>query len=90
AASLDADDVGALWATLRALLRAGERSGRITTIVPADRTRPPSRLRRDEALYVYRRQGLACRRCGATIEAWPLGGRRVFACPECQPPRPTG
>jgi len=90
APTLRDDDVEALWATLRELLRAGERQGRIVTIAAADRTRPPSRLRRDEALYVYRREGLPCRRCGTVVRAWPLGGRRIFACPGCQPPRPTG
>ncbi len=90
AAALGPDDVEALWATLRELLRTGERQGRIVTITPADRSRPPSRLRRDEAVYVYGREGLPCRRCGALIRSWPLGGRRVFACPDCQPPRPTG
>lgn len=76
--------VAQLWDRIRALLRRGERSGRIVTVEPGDRDRPPSRLRRDEALYVYKRAGLACRRCGATITSWELGGRTVFACPEHQ------
>jgi endonuclease VIII len=35
---------------------------------------------------VYRRAGEPCRRCGATVEAWELGGRRIYACRTCQPP----
>lgn len=85
ARELAAATLDALWRTLRRLLRDGERRGRIVTIAPQDRTRPPSRLRRDERLYVYRRQGLACRRCTTPIAAWELGARRVFACPSCQP-----
>ncbi len=74
-----------LWHLLRRLLAAGERRGRIITIIPQDRSRPPSRLRSDERLYVYRRTGQPCRRCGTPIRSWELGGRPVFACPRCQP-----
>lgn len=57
-----------LWRLLRGLLTDGERRGRIITIAPADRSRPPSGLRRDERLYVYKRAGMpadgAARRSG--------------------------
>lgn len=75
-----------LWDRIRALLRQGERAGRIVTVEAADRDRPPSRLRRSEAVYVYKRDGLPCRRCGTRIASWELGGRTVFACPRDQPP----
>ena len=81
---LDRPTFDELWRVLRGLLVDGERRGRIVTITPGDRTRPPSRLRRDERLYVYKRTGRPCRRCGTPIRSWELGARSVFACPSCQ------
>ena len=77
--------VDELWERFVSLLTLGERTGRIVTVADADRTRPPSKLRRDERVYVYRRAGQACRRCGDTIVSWELGGRSIFACPTDQP-----
>lgn len=74
-----------LWKTLRRLMMAGERTGRIITIAPADRDRPPSRLRADQRLYVYKRAGQPCRRCGTPIRSWELAARTIYACPRCQP-----
>lgn len=37
------------------------------------------------ALMVYGREGAPCRRCGATVEAWMLGGRTAYRCPNAQP-----
>lgn len=87
ARDLDRAEFAALWADLVALLRAGERSGRIVTVEPAHVGAPTrARVPDDARVYVYRRAGEPCRRCGAVIEAWPLGGRTVSACPVCQPP----
>lgn len=82
-----AGDFDRLWRTLRRMLRQGERSGRIVTVEPAE-VGAPSRAKVPDAerVYVYRRESQPCRRCGATVAAWPLGGRRVFACPGCQAP----
>lgn len=86
ARELDRAEFDALWADLAALLRAGERSGRIVTVEPAHvgaatRARVPD----DARVYVYRRGGEPCRRCGTTIASWTLGGRTVSACRVCQP-----
>jgi len=35
--------------------------------------------------YVYGREGLPCRHCGASIERGAMGSRAVFVCPACQP-----
>ena len=74
----------ALWADAVGLLRAGVRSGRIVTTAPEHRSRRSGRVRQTDAHYVYRRAGLACRRCGATVAAETMGGRTVFWCPACQ------
>jgi endonuclease VIII len=42
---------------------------------------------REERLWVYRRQGLECRRCGTTVMMRKQGvqARSTYWCPECQP-----
>jgi endonuclease-8 len=42
---------------------------------------------REERLWVYRRQGQECRRCGAAVMMRKQGGqaRSTYWCPECQP-----
>lgn len=39
---------------------------------------------REESFYVYHRDGLACRVCGATILVRDAAGRTLFWCPTCQ------
>lgn len=73
----------ALWADLAALMKAGLRSGRIVTTLPADRGRA-SRVLREDAHYVYRRTGLPCRVCTTPVATTVLAGRNLFWCPSCQ------
>jgi endonuclease-8 len=42
---------------------------------------------REERLWVYRRRGQECRRCGATVMMRRQGtqARSTYWCPECQP-----
>lgn len=35
--------------------------------------------------WVYGREGEACRVCGQAVQAEPIGGRKCFWCPTCQP-----
>ena len=42
------------------------------------------RLRRSTGVYVYRREGRACLRCGAVVRAEEYQGRRLYWCPGCQ------
>ena len=49
-----------------------------------------SNLERRSQVWVYRRAGLACRRCGTRIRSVVLGARNprtVYWCPHCQPER---
>lgn len=81
-ADLEPDEVRALWRTIRRLLRAGLRTGEIHTVAGGRRgAGPPAR-------YVYRRDGEPCRRCQERVASWSSAGRRVFACPSCQPVAP--
>ncbi|MDX6258307.1 MAG: endonuclease [Frankiales bacterium] len=79
-----------LWADLVTLMRAGVRTGRIETVRAEDRPRVRGPLARNEAGYVYRRQGLPCRVCGAEIRTEVMAGRNLFWCPRCQPPGASG
>jgi formamidopyrimidine-DNA glycosylase len=74
-----------LWADLCLLLRAGVRAGRIVTTEREDRERRRGTPGRDDAHYVYRRQGLPCRRCGTEVRTAVMAGRNLFWCPHCQP-----
>lgn len=76
--------VDALWRTLVAQLRDGERAGKIVT-VPADETGgvPRSKLRGRDRVQVYRRA--ECRRCGGPVAKRQLTGRTLWWCPACQP-----
>jgi endonuclease-8 len=73
-----------IWSDLGRLLRAGVRAGRIVTTEPADRDRRGGRVGREDAHYVYRRQGLPCRVCGTEVRTQVFGGRNLFWCPQCQ------
>lgn len=74
-----------LWDRMTTLLRAGERAGRIVTVDPAEvGASSPRDLGREERLYVYKRTGEPCRRCGTSIGSWPSAGRSIWACESCQ------
>jgi formamidopyrimidine-DNA glycosylase len=71
---------------MRALMRRGVVESEVRTVL---RDEPPAhpdsgRGARD-AFYVYQQE--ICRRCGTPIREFPLSGRRMFACPRCQPRR---
>ncbi len=75
-----------LWTDLVELMRAGVREGRIVTTAPEDRPRGSRRrATREDSHYVYRRTGLACRRCGTAVQTSLMAGRNLFWCPHCQP-----
>ena len=86
ARDVSADAALALWSSAVEQLRAGERSGRIVTVDPAEvGAASRGRVRRGDRLYVYKRTGEPCRRCGTPIAAGESAGRRIFWCPRCQP-----
>jgi endonuclease-8 len=75
-----------LWETIVAMLHDGARAGRILTVTPEDvgvRTR--GRIPDGERVYVYKRSGQPCRRCGTPIRHGESALRTVFWCPHCQP-----
>jgi len=74
-----------MWPDVVTLLRAGVRAGRIVTTERADRDRRSGPARAGDRTYVYRRQGLPCRRCGTEVRTQVMVGRNLFWCPVCQP-----
>lgn len=83
---LDPDTVDALWDLTVDELRRGVELGRIVTVRPKDvGARSYRQLDRGERLYVYKRDGLPCRRCGTVIRTTETGNRRTWWCPSCQP-----
>ena len=73
----------AMWDDLVTLMKAGLKSGRIVTTRPEHRDRKV-RPRREDAHYVYRRQGLPCRVCGTPVATEVMAARNLFWCPACQ------
>jgi endonuclease VIII len=80
--ALSPDEWSALWPDLVTLMRSGVRSGRIVTTERTDR--PPGRVRRETAHYVYRRTDLPCRVCGAPVRRTEMVARNLFWCEVCQ------
>lgn len=70
----------AMWLDLRALMRQGVRDNRIVT---TGARRP---VRREDAHWVYRRAGEACRVCGTPVRTEVMAGRNLFWCPTDQAP----
>ena len=76
----------ALWSRITTELGRGELEGRIVTVAPADvGVRRRSDIPRGERLYVYKRDGLPCRRCGTAIRSAEMANRLIWWCPSCQP-----
>jgi len=87
ASAVSVEETRALWELAHELLRVGIRLDRIVTVTPEDSGTARGRLRNDDRLYVYKRDGLPCRRCGAEITCGPVANRTIWWCPACQPPR---
>lgn len=73
-----------LWGRLVGMLRAGRRSGRIITVDPAQLGITRRAMHPEDWRYVYRRNGLPCRRCGTAVVSFPMAARTMYACPDCQ------
>jgi endonuclease-8 len=77
----------AMWKLLVGWLRHGVKDQVIITVEPKLVGKPRSRIRRGEALWVYKQD--RCRRCGTEVRRWDLSGRWAYACETCQPPPPS-
>jgi endonuclease VIII len=86
--TLTRDEIARLVSTARQFLLANVTEGSGERIVTyAGKRRTTGRSDPHESLWVYRRRGEPCRRCGAAIESrkQATDARTTFWCPVCQP-----
>jgi formamidopyrimidine-DNA glycosylase len=85
--ALSADAAGLLWDDAVNMMSDGVRHGRIITTPPrywSGRRQGGGLPAPEEAHFVYRRQGMACRDCGTAVALTDLGARKLYWCPACQ------
>jgi endonuclease VIII len=73
-----------IWKEAGALMKAGMVDRRIVTTKPSDRPHSKGQALKEEAHYVYRRQGRPCFVSGTKILTKVMAGRNLFWCPVCQ------
>jgi endonuclease-8 len=73
-----------IWKDAGVLMRAAMVDRRIVTTRPKDRPHKKGQALKEEAHYVYRRQGRPCFVCGTKILTKVMAGRNLFWCPVCQ------
>jgi endonuclease-8 len=73
-----------IWKDAGVLMKAGMVDRRIVTTKPKDRPHKDGTVLKEEAHYVYRRQGRPCFVCGTRILTKEMAGRNLFWCPACQ------
>ena len=84
ACDLEAGQIADLWDLSVSQLRQGVRLNRIVTVSQEDGGRPPGRLKPEDSLYVYKREGQPCRRCSSPIRISQFAGRSCWWCDRCQ------
>jgi len=73
-----------IWKDAGVLMKAGMVDRRIVTTKAKDRPDGDGPVVKEEAHYVYRRQGQPCFVCGTKILTKVMAGRNLFWCPSCQ------
>jgi endonuclease VIII len=73
-----------IWKEATVLMKAGMVDRRIVTTKASDRPHGEGPVLKEEAHYVYRRQGRPCFVCGTKILTKVMEGRNLFWCPVCQ------
>lgn len=82
--SLDESQVRGLWDLAKAQLKVGLKLNRIVTRVPAEVGVSAAKISNEDRLYVYKREGLPCHRCGDEIRLLEIAKRKAWHCPSCQ------
>jgi endonuclease-8 len=73
-----------IWKEAAVLMKAGMVDRRIVTTKASDRPHKKGKVLKEEAHYVYRRQGRPCFVCGTEVLKREMAGRNLFWCPVCQ------
>lgn len=82
--TLDPDQAHQLWDLATQQLKLGVRLNRIVTRDPDEVGVTPSKIPNSERLYVYKRDGQPCHRCGDEIRLSEIAKRKSWHCPTCQ------
>ncbi|MFC4224550.1 zinc finger domain-containing protein [Lysinibacter cavernae] len=85
AKNLSREQLHDLWVDWAYLLEIGVRLGQMMTmdaLGPEDYTL--AMANRDDRHWVYKREGLPCRRCGTNIVLEEMANRKLYWCPTCQ------
>jgi endonuclease VIII len=83
-AGIEEKTLRSIWKETGVLMNAGMVDRRIVTTRPKDRPHRRGQALKEEAHYVYRRQGRPCFICGTKILTEVMAGRNLFWCPVCQ------
>ena len=79
------DEAGALWRDWVKLLSVGIETGQMMTRDGLRGNALRAALaHRDDRHWVYKREGLPCRKCGTTIRLDVMATRKLYWCPSCQ------
>lgn len=81
---LTEDQIDQLWQMSIDQLTLGKRLNRIVTRDPEEAGTTAGRIPDTERLYVYKRDGLPCHRCGDEIRLTEIAKRKAWHCPTCQ------
>jgi endonuclease-8 len=73
-----------IWKDAGVLMKAAMVDRRIVTTKASDRPHKRKPVLKEEAHYVYRRQGQPCFVSGTKILTKVMAGRNLFWCPVCQ------
>ncbi len=82
--TLTDEQVQELWEMMSDQLKLGKRLNRIVTREPSEVGVSAGRIPDDERLYVYKRDGKPCHRCGTEIRLAEIAKRKAWHCPTCQ------
>ena len=81
---LSDEQVAELWDMAKSQLKLGIRLNRIVTREPDEVGVTAAKMPNDERLYVYKREGQPCHRCGDEIRLSEIAKRKAWYCPTCQ------
>jgi endonuclease-8 len=73
-----------IWKDAGVLMPAAMIDRRIVTTLPEHRPHKKGKVLKEEAHYVYRRNGLPCFVCETVVKKQEVAGRNLFWCPTCQ------
>lgn len=82
--TLSPEQATQLWDMAVAQLKQGVRLNRIITREPEEVGTSAGRISGDDRLYVYKREGKPCHRCGTEIRLIEVAKRKAWYCPSCQ------